>query len=114
MAHPAGHDKPGMLAWRTTFSLTAVAALDLFLRARCFHACADTRDPCEYVWAVEGGFLPHCPPILYLWLGGALALSMPAAVALSILSLVAGTAMLTLLFGVVRRQTGSALAGALE
>ena len=113
LSHPAGHDLRKAIPWKTAIVLAAIAALGFLLRARCFHAYADTWDPCEYVWAVEGGFLPHSPYILYLWLGRLLALAMPADVALSVISLVAGTGMLPLLALVVRRQTGSALAGCL-
>ena len=97
-------DPAGRLRWA---GAGAVAILGLILRARTFHAYADGWDPCEFVWAVEGGFLPHSPYILYLWLGRVLSLAMPADVALSALSLAGGMAAVALLALLVRRQAGS-------
>src|SRR5688572_28404239 len=106
-------DITGRPGWPHAFALLAAVAGGLALRARCFHGYADGWDPCEYVWAVDGGYLPHSPYIVYLWLGRLVSLVMPTDVGLSAVSLASGIIAIGVLSLLVRRQAGSSLAGGL-
>ncbi|MGH9866907.1 MAG: hypothetical protein ACREAA_01915 [Candidatus Polarisedimenticolia bacterium] len=108
-------DVPGPPGWPRDFAWAVLAAVTggLALRALCFHAYADGWDSCEYVWAVDGGYLPHSPYILYLWLGRLVSLVLPTDVGLSAVSLLSGIAAIGVSALLVRKQTGSSLAGGL-
>jgi hypothetical protein len=89
----------------------AIGALALALRALGFATYARGWDPCEYVWVLEGDYLPHSPYVLYVWLGRLAHLVLPAASALSALSLLGGLALIACAAGLVRAQAQSTLAG---
>lgn len=87
-----------------------LGALAIGLRAHGFATYPRGWDPCEYVWALECGYLPHSPYVVYVGLGRLAQLVLPAASALSALSLIGGLALILCTAGFVHAQTRCALA----
>jgi len=85
--------------------LVLATVVGLVLRARMFQGFPESWDACEYVWAIEGGYLPHSPYLVHHVLGRMLATFMPAGFALSLLSFVAGSVAVPLLGVIVLRRT---------
>jgi len=105
---------PGARAGRVALALPllvlAIGALALALRVHAFASYPRGWDPCEYVWALEGGYLPHSPYIVYVGLGRLAQLVLPAASALSALSLIGGLALVVCTAFLVHAQSRSTLA----
>jgi hypothetical protein len=107
-----GARRAGAKRWGAGVAAPAALAIAALIpRVRCFHPYADSWDPCEYVWAVDGGYLPHSPYILYLWAGRLASLALPADIALSLISLACGLAAVAMVTMMGRRQGGDPVAG---
>jgi hypothetical protein len=90
--------------------IAVATAMGIFLRARAFQSFAQSWDACEYVWAIDGGYLPHSPYLIHHLLGRLLATVLPAGLALSVISFVAGTMSVSLLGAIVFRRTENPVA----
>jgi hypothetical protein len=77
---------------RRAAPLLGILALCLLLPLHFFETFPNGWDQAEYVWCVKDGYLPHSPYVLFILLGRLFHLVLPAASALSLLSLVSGLA----------------------
>ena len=79
----------------------------VLLAAHFFETFPNGWDQAEYAWCVKDGYLPHSPYVLFILLGRIVHLALPAATALSTISLVAGLGALLLIRELVDRLGGS-------
>ena len=107
----AAPSPPEATARRLTIAGLALATvIGILLRTRTFQGAAQSWDACEYVWAIEGRYLPHSPYLVHHVLGRLLATMLPTGLALSLISFVAGSASIPLLGAIVLRLTRNATA----